>query len=152
MSLTQQTDTPPNTGWLVDLNEKQKQNLAGAMVNVFWNLRATTGLLIKIEDGIAHLFRSDQGEFIEYQVAGTRYERVPGTPMRPALAHGLDYQYTWQKQRDALTNDEGDAINQDDYDDALATYEQGLVSVYDDLICEASCLLFTPSAPEKVAS
>jgi hypothetical protein len=152
MSLTDHTDTPPGSGWLVDLNEQQKQNLVGAMVNVFWNLKATTGLLVNIEDGTAFLFRADQAGFIEYQVSGTRYERVPGHPMRPALAHALVYQRAWDEQYEALTNGHGDALNILDYDKARGEWEQRLATVYEPLMAEAADLLFqNPSEPSEAA-
>lgn len=137
----------PSRGWMADLTETQLRDLVGAMVHVFWNFKATTGLLLRIEDGNAYLFRDDTPEPIVYLVAGTRYKRVPGTPMRPALAAALNYQRQWDEERATLTNDNGDALNILDYDKAKGAWEQGLDDVYGPLVQEASELLFTPAVP-----
>ena len=139
--------TPPTRGWLVDLTESQRQSLVGAHVDISCNARATNGLVMDIVDGIVRIFRDDRPEPLEFAVAGSNYVRVPGTPMRPALAHALVYQRTWEARRDALTDDDGEALNQHDYDTALGNYEEGLRDVYDALIREYSAVIFRSPVP-----
>ncbi|MFV0135569.1 hypothetical protein ACLGIH_20495 [Streptomyces sp. HMX87] len=147
MTTSTTPNTPPDSGWLTDLTEKQKQNLAGAKVDVFCGLRAANGLVMDIEDGVMRLFRDDHAEPLEFPVASTSYSRVPGTPMRPALARALVYQRDWEVQRASLTNDNGDALNQAQYDDALSEYEMGLPDLYDALIMEYAGAIFQPAVP-----
>ncbi|MGW3153791.1 hypothetical protein [Streptomyces sp. NPDC001089] len=142
----------PTRGWMADLTQRELQGLVGAMVHVFWNLKATTGLLLSVEDGTATIFRDDTREPLEYLATGTRYERVPGTPMRPALAHALNYQRQWDKQAETLTDDEGNALDTYDYDKAKGEWEQGLDAVYGALVQEAAGLLFVPAVPTQGAT
>ncbi|MFC9505482.1 hypothetical protein [Streptomyces sp. NPDC057002] len=139
-----QINVPPATGWLTDLDEEQLPKLVGAMVNVTSGARTATGLITDIENGVAHIYRTDEADPLEFPVISTLYQRVPGTSMRPALARALAYQRSWDEQREELTDDDGNALNQYDYDKALGEWEWGLSDVYDDLISEAALLLFAP--------
>lgn len=141
------TPPAPTSGWLTDLTPEQQTGMVGATLNVFWNMRASTGLLLYVTDGIAYLHRPDQTEPIEYQVGGTRFERVPGTPMRPALASALAYEHAWLTRRAGLVDDEFDklrvGVSQYDYDQALTEYEEGLPDVFSALVTETTCTAFS---------
>lgn len=80
-------------------------------------------------------------------VGGTRFERVPGTPMRPALASALAYEHAWLTRRAALVDDEFDklrvGVSQYDYDQALTEYEEGLPDVFSALVSETTCTAFS---------
>lgn len=137
---------PPDHGWLVDITKEQKDNLAGAMVNAKCGAKATTGLVLGVEDDVVRLFCKDRGKPVEYLVVGTMYSRVPGTPMRPALAAALVCQHTWDVERASLTDADGNARNQYLYDSALADFEQDVARFYDDLIREYSSAVFNSAA------
>lgn len=140
--MTTRTDTiAPDSGWMADLTTKQLDSLVGAMVTVISGARAATGLLTDIEDGTARIFNERYANPIEFAVHSTNYERVPGTPMRPALAAALVYQRTWDEQYEALTVD-GDAKDIRVYDKARGAWEDGLAEVYEPLMEESRRLLF----------
>ena len=149
--MTVQTETPtaPRCGWLVDLDDKQLQSLVGAMVTVISGARAATGLLTDIEGGTARIFNERHSRPLEFRVSSTNYERVPGSPMRPALAAALVYQRAWDEQYEVLTDGNGNARNIYDYDSARGTWEGGLPEVYEALMTEARRLLFGVNAEEE---
>ncbi|WP_329271783.1 hypothetical protein [Streptomyces sp. NBC_01451] len=142
--MTTHTDTPtvPRYGWLADLDDQQLQGLVGAMVTVISGARAATGLLTDIEGGTARIFNERHSRPIEFRVSSTNYERVPGSPMRLALAHALVYQRAWDEQYETLTDGNGNALNMYDYDKARGEWEQGLPEVYEALMAENRRLLF----------
>lgn len=146
MTITTQAATIPDAGWLADLTASEAEQLAGAILTVTSGVNTTTALLVKVEDGAAFLYRDDHPGLINYPVNGTHFTRLPGSPMRPALAAALDYQHDWALQRAALTDQAGDPLNQAAYDDALTAYEQDLPPVYDRLIAEYTRLLILPAA------
>ncbi|MFB7917047.1 hypothetical protein [Streptomyces sp. NPDC056061] len=139
-------DEPPTSGWLVDLSEQQQNALVGSTLNVFWKQQAATGLLLSVTEGVAHLYRPDQVEPLKYLVTGTRFERVPGTPMRPALAAALRYEHLWVTRFNALLTD-GElrpGVSQKHYDEKVTEYEWGLPDVFSSLVAEAAISAFTP--------
>lgn len=138
---TQSDTTVPDSGWMTDLTTKQLEVLIGTMVTVISGARAATGLLIAIEDGTARIFNERYAKPAEYAVHSTNYERVPGTPRRPALAAAIAYQLLWDEQYEALTVN-GDAKNIRDYDKARGAWEDGLAEVYEPLMEESRRLLF----------
>jgi hypothetical protein len=156
MSETQERTLPPTSGCLVDLSKEERQALAGAMINVFSNAKGATGLLVKIEDGIAFLYRHGESEFLRYPVGSTSFERVPGKPILPALASALDTDDEWEQQRDELLNEDGDAKDQRAYDDAQASHEMDLGQhIHDDLLSEMAKLVFggfDTAAPASVTA
>ncbi|MEV5264751.1 hypothetical protein [Streptomyces werraensis] len=152
MSVPHRNEAAPSAGWLQDLTEQQRNSLVGAVVHIASGARSTTGLLMEIADGVARVFRGDLGEPVEYEVSSTLYRRVPGEPARPALAHALVHQYAWDKQREELTDDRGDALNQYDYDCAKSAYEEGLSDVYDGVLAEAVRLLDIGVPSQKQAT
>ncbi|MGW3839741.1 hypothetical protein ACWD9X_14460 [Streptomyces sp. NPDC005075] len=136
---------PSTSGWLTDLSHERRQELIGATVTLFENLKAINGLLIKVEDGTAHVFRPDAVDPTAFRVAGTRFERTPGTPLRPALARALVYENEWQQTRSTLVDENGEPLDgrtQYDYDSALTAYEEGLSDVHDSLLIELTTQLF----------
>ncbi|MET9360456.1 hypothetical protein ABZX93_06060 [Streptomyces sp. NPDC006632] len=141
------TDRPSTSGWLIDLTPEELQALVGATLTVFCGARSNTGLLTNVEEGVAYLFRPDLAEPLQYAVNGTKFERTPGTPLRPALARSLVYDREWRAKHDRLTNDDGDPLDYNDYDPALSDYEAGLVDVHDGLLMELTTQLF-PTDPE----
>ncbi|MEU1552223.1 hypothetical protein ABZ517_05800 [Streptomyces scabiei] len=145
--MTAQTTAPavPHSGWLADLDDQQLQGLVGAMVTVISGARATTGLLTDIEGGTANVFHERYARPIPFRVSSTNYERVPGSPMRPALAHALVYQRSWDAQYEVLTDGNGNALNMYDYDSARGAWEEGLPEFYEALMKENRRLLFTPA-------
>ncbi|WP_274032640.1 hypothetical protein [Streptomyces sp. MMBL 11-1] len=130
----------PTTGWFIDLSEEQQAELLGASLTVFCNMRATTGILTAVQDGIAYLYLPSEADPVQYPVGGSRYERVPGTPIRPALASALRYEESWRQRTKTLTDENGellDGVDQSDYDQAEARYEAGLPGVFDSLLSES---------------
>ncbi|MFF1693059.1 hypothetical protein ACFVXC_05455 [Streptomyces sp. NPDC058257] len=136
------TDAVPEGGWLTDLDDKELKSLVGATLSVFCNLRSNTGLLVKVEDGTAYLFRPDQGEFLEYPVSATRFERTPGTPMRPALAAALVYEREWCAFAASLEDAEGQITDQGKWDHGRGDYEYGMPDRFESLLMELTTQLF----------
>ncbi|WP_329147113.1 hypothetical protein OIU91_16425 [Streptomyces sp. NBC_01456] len=149
MTELKDTTAVPQGGWLTDLSEEELEHLVGAMLNVFCGARSNTGLLIRIEDGVAYLFRSDQVEPLQYAVNGTRFERTPGTPMRPALARALVYEQAWDAIDASLRNDEEEITDQGTWDHKRGDYEYGLPDVHDCLVLELTCQLFSTAGQEN---
>lgn len=129
-----------DSGWMTDLTPEELQNLIGATVTLFQNLKAVNGLLIKIEDGTAYLFRSDQVH--PFLVAGTRFERTPGPPLRPTLARALVHKRQWDEKSKSLQDKDGNPLNQHDYDKALSAYEESLPDIHEWLLIELATQLF----------
>ncbi|MFI7083949.1 hypothetical protein ACIBUR_10115 [Streptomyces anulatus] len=130
----------PTSGWFIDLTEEQQTDLIGASLTVFCNMRATTGLLTAVRDGVAYLYLPSEVDPVQYPTGGSRYERVPGTPIRPALASALRYEESWRQRNTSLTDENGellDDVHQSDYDNAEAEYEAGLPDVFGGLLSEA---------------
>ncbi|MEV7902092.1 hypothetical protein [Streptomyces anulatus] len=143
----------PAGGWFIDLTEEQQTDLIGVTLTTFCNMRADTGLLIQIKDGTAYLYRPDRAEPLQYPVAGSRYERVPNTPARPALASALRYEESWQTRTNTLIDENGellDGVDHSDYDTAQDEYERGLPAIFDGLLSETVSAAFSRStAPAK---
>lgn len=136
----------PDGGWLVDLDKDELKSLVGATLNVFCGARSNTGLVTKIEDGIAYLYRPDQAEPLQYAVNGTKFERTPGTPMRPALARALDYKREWTELSDSMADGAGNIAAQQEWDHARGDYEYGMPDVFESLLTELTNQLF-PTRP-----
>ncbi|WNI17686.1 hypothetical protein [Actinacidiphila sp. ITFR-21] len=139
-----------SSGWLVDLSPKECQGLIGATVTLFWNLKAATGLLIKVEDGIAHLFRPDEGTAISFEVAGTRFERTPGTPLRPALARAVVLDREWSETDAALRGDHDVITDQETWDSERDDYVERLPDIHGELLWELLRLTFPTPRKETV--
>ncbi|MFE7114942.1 hypothetical protein ACFU99_05890 [Streptomyces sp. NPDC057654] len=135
-----QAETPkiPGIGWFVDLDDHQLEGLIGAMVTVFSGARTATGILTDIEDGTAHIFNERYDKPATFQVFSTRYERLPGTPLRPALAAALVY----QRSKDKQAVPEGKVENAYDYDSVRGAEDEGQGAVYEALVKESIRLLF----------
>lgn len=142
--MTELKETPALTegGWLIDLTEEELKSLVGATLSVFCNLRSNTGLLVKVEDGVAYLFRPDQVEFLAYPVNATRFERTPGTPMRPALASALVYERQWTAFAASLEDDDGQITDQEKWDHGRGDYEYGMPDVFETLLLELTTQIF----------
>ncbi|MGW3860398.1 hypothetical protein ACWEDZ_02795 [Streptomyces sp. NPDC005047] len=140
--MTAETTTP--NGWLVDLSADDLQRLVGATVTLFMNLKAATGLLTGVKDGNANLYRPDTGKHVSFLVAGTRFERTPGTPMRPALARALTHHALWADEHKQLMTENGElrpGISHRDYDRALSRHVEAAADIHEDLLAETASLL-----------
>ncbi|MGW1180223.1 hypothetical protein [Streptomyces drozdowiczii] len=142
--MTELKETPAliESGWLNDLTEEELESLVGATLSVFCNLRSNTGLLVKVENGAVHLFRPDQVEFLSYPVNATRFERTPGTPLRPALASALVYERRWTSSAASLEGDDGQITDQERWDHERGDYEYGMPDVFETLLLELTTQIF----------